>query len=773
MKQYKIIPLILTFLTAGNVSAADLDTLKVVDVEEVLVIAAPKENRKLREQPTAVTLLSQQDMQAAQVNSIKNLTGLVPNMFIPDYGSRLTSAVYIRGIGSRINTPSVGLYVDNIPYIDKSAFDFDYSDIERIDVLRGPQGTLYGRNAMGGLIKIHTKSPFSYQGTDLRIGAGTHNAYNTSLTHYHRVSEHFAFSTGGFYDYEGGFFRNAALENKKTDKSQSAGGRFRGIYLPSENWKADLNVSYEYNDQGGYPYYYTGSVNPATQSEEMKSYIGTISNNRESSYYRNLLNTGLNLEYQAQRFTLSAVTGYQFLKDRMFIDQDFTAKDIYTLEQKQRIHTLSEEIVMKSKGNNRWQWATGVFGFYQWLKTDAPVTFREDGMGMLGQMLGSVIPSKIEVPLPMPGMGINILPSLRPGNSNLLINGNFDTPLLNGALFHQSTFRDLFDLTGLSFTAGLRLDYFSFVKGIVDSQDLSLNISREMLQKDNQLKLIHNALEKKIKNELHAMLANDREKYESFWKEFGRQLKFGAYSDYGMHAELLRDLLLFWSAKEQKMVTLQEYVDKMPAEQKYIYFAAGDSTDRLAKLPAAELVMDKGYDVLLLTEDVDEFCLQIMRTYPRKDAEGKDGTVEFKNVNSGDLGLETEDEKKAAEEATTANKALFDAMKDALDGKVKEVKVSTRLKDHPVCLSADGPLSIEMEKVLSKQPGSEGVKSDKVLELNVNHPVFAVLKAAQEAGDTEKLKKYSALLYAQAQLIEGLPVDDPAAYAEAVCSLMQ
>ena len=202
MKQYKIIPLILTFLTAGNVSAADLDTLKVVDVEEVLVIAAPKENRKLREQPTAVTLLSQQDMQAAQVNSIKNLTGLVPNMYIPDYGSRLTSAVYIRGIGSRINTPSVGLYVDNIPYIDKSAF--------RLRLLRHRthrRTARPARNAVrtqcdGGLIKIHTKSPFSYQGTDLRIGAGTHNAYNTSLTHYHRVSERFAFSTGGFYDYE-------------------------------------------------------------------------------------------------------------------------------------------------------------------------------------------------------------------------------------------------------------------------------------------------------------------------------------------------------------------------------------------------------------------------------------------------------------------------------------------------------------------------------------------------------------------------------------------
>jgi molecular chaperone HtpG len=315
-------------------------------------------------------------------------------------------------------------------------------------------------------------------------------------------------------------------------------------------------------------------------------------------------------------------------------------------------------------------------------------------------------------------------------------------------------------------------DYFSFVKGIVDSQDLNLNISREMLQQDNQLRLIHNALEKKIKNELRAMLLNDREKYEAFWKEFGRQIKFGAYSDYGMHADLLRDLLLFYSAKEKKMVTLEEYVEKMPAEQKYIYFAAGDSTDRLAKLPSAELVLDKGYDLLLLTEDVDEFCLQIMRTAPRKDAEGKDGTVEFKNINSGDLGLESDEEKKAAEDATAENKSLFDSMKDALNGKVKEVKISTRLKDHPVCLSADGPLSIEMEKVLSQQPGSEGVKSDKVLELNANHPVFATLRAAQEAGDTEKVKNYSELLYAQAQLIEGLPVDDPVAYAQAVCALM-
>lgn len=307
-------------------------------------------------------------------------------------------------------------------------------------------------------------------------------------------------------------------------------------------------------------------------------------------------------------------------------------------------------------------------------------------------------------------------------------------------------------------------DHFSFVKGIVDSQDLSLNISREMLQKDSQLKLIRNSLEKKIKNELNAFKNNDREKYEEFFKNFGRQLKFGCYSDYGMHSELLKDLLLFFSAKQQKMVTLDEYVEAMPEDQKCIYFAAGESADRLAKLPAAELVLEKGYDLLLLTEDVDEFCLQVLRNYKEK---------EFKNVNSGDLGLESEEEKKAAEEASAESKELFEAMQKALGDKVKAVKVSTRLKNHPVCLSSEGPLSIEMEKVLRQQPGAEGVKSDKVLELNAQHPVFAVLKAAQEAGDTEKLEKYTKLLFDQALLIEGLPIEDPVAYAQAVCELMK
>lgn len=316
--------------------------------------------------------------------------------------------------------------------------------------------------------------------------------------------------------------------------------------------------------------------------------------------------------------------------------------------------------------------------------------------------------------------------------------------------------------------ADLLPDYFSFVKGLVDSEDLSLNISREMLQHDSQLKLIKTTLERKIKNELAAWLKNDREKYEEFFRNFGLQLKMGCYASYGMNKELLQDLLLFHSAKENKLVTLREYYEAMPEDQKYIYYAAGESTDRLAKLPAAERVLDKGFDILYLTDDVDEFMLQMLRSYGDKEKE-----KEFRNISADDLGIETDAEKEEVKAKNEENKELFEAMKEALDGKVTEVRLSQRLKSHPVCLSSSGPLSIEMEKVLNSMPAQqEKVKSEKVLELNGEHEVFAALKRLFEAGDKEKLAAYSEILYAQALLIEGLALEDPVAYANNVCKLM-
>ena len=316
--------------------------------------------------------------------------------------------------------------------------------------------------------------------------------------------------------------------------------------------------------------------------------------------------------------------------------------------------------------------------------------------------------------------------------------------------------------------ADLLPDYFSFVKGLVDSEDLSLNISREMLQHDSQLKLIKTTLERKIKIELAAWLKNDREKYEEFFKNFGLQLKMGCYASYGMNKELLQDLLLFHSAKENKLVTLREYYEAMPEDQKYIYYAAGESTDRLAKLPAAERVLDKGFDILYLTDDVDEFMLQMLRSYGDKEKE-----KEFRNISADDLGIETDAEKEEVKAKNEENKELFEAMKEALDGKVTEVRLSQRLKSHPVCLSSSGPLSIEMEKVLNSMPAQqEKVKSEKVLELNGEHEVFAALKRLFEAGDKEKLAAYSEILYDQALLIEGLALEDPVAYANNVCKLM-
>ena len=346
--------------------------------------------------------------------------------------------------------------------------------------------------------------------------------------------------------------------------------------------------------------------------------------------------------------------------------------------------------------------------------------------------------------------------------------------------------------------ADLVPDYFNFVRGVVDSADVSLNISRETLQQNRQLRAIAKRVEKKISSDLEDMRDNDREAYEKFFENFGRGLKYGIYSSYGMKAGELADLLLFYSAKEQKMVTLAEYAKAMPADQNAIYYAAGDSRERLAKMPVVTGVLDRGYDVLLLTADVDECTFQAMRTYNAQglpkvyeddaareaaekavadgaEPETEDRALELKNVATGDLDLATEDEKKDAEEATKENESLFTAMKDALGDKVEKVAVSARLTDAPACITTEGPLSLEMERVLRRDPSAEAEgmpKSQRVLELNAKHPVFEKLVAANEAGDAEKIKLYAGLLYDQALLVEGILPEDPVAFAASVCELM-
>jgi molecular chaperone HtpG len=305
-------------------------------------------------------------------------------------------------------------------------------------------------------------------------------------------------------------------------------------------------------------------------------------------------------------------------------------------------------------------------------------------------------------------------------------------------------------------------DYFSFVKGMVDSEDLSLNISREMLQHNRQLKLIAKNIKNKIKGELASMLKEDREAYERFYASFGRQLKYGIYSEYGLNRDELQDLLMFYSSSEKKMVTLDEYVSRMKEDQKYIYYASGESNEKIDKLPQIELVSDKGYEILYFTEEVDEFAIRMLMNYKEK---------EFKSVSDSDLGLAADDEKDAADEQDREARDLLLAMKEILGDKVSDVRLSKRLKSHPVCLSSQGMVTIEMEKVLRTMPTEHDITAQKVLEINGGHPVYKALEEAHK-NDREKLALFTKLLYNQALLIEGLSVEDPLEFSSDICKLM-
>ena len=439
MKKINVLVALASLAVSGIINAEEIpsDSSRIVDLEEVHVIATPKEHGRLRLQPSAVSLLGQTDMVRHGIRSVKGTSLVVPNLYIPDYGSKLTTAVYIRGVGARINTPAASLYVDNIPYYNMSAFDFPFYDIERIDVLRGPQGTLYGRNSMGGLLRVHTRSPFDYQGTDLKLGLATGDWHRrASLTHYHRISPKFAFSAGGYYDGGSGFWHNDT-RHERQDKLESGGGRLRAILKASDRLKFDASISYDYSHEGGYPYFYL---------EDNKE--RGIENNEKTSYRRNMLNGGLNIEWQGKGFVLNAITGVQHLNDRMFMDQDFLSDSIFTLEQKQRLTVLSEELTVKSKANTLWSMVNGISTAKQWLRTTGPVTFRSGGIEMLENNINRFMPDLSSRGITSMGVDIN--------NDELVAGGTFQTPLWNIAAFHQSTL----NITDrLAATLGVRLDY--------------------------------------------------------------------------------------------------------------------------------------------------------------------------------------------------------------------------------------------------------------------------------------------------------------------------
>lgn len=425
-------------LRADEVKTNENDTIKTYNIDEVVITSSTKETNNLRTLPGSVSVFSPQTIASRQIDALKDISSFVPNLYMPDYGSKLTSAIYIRGIGARSSGQSIGLYVDDVPYLDKSTFDFELTDIQRIEVLRGPQGTLYGRNAMGGIVNIYTLSPFNFEGTKLSVSAGNHGQFKAKAAHYNKLSESVGLMVSAYYDRNSGYFLNE-YTGTKADKEESAGGRFKLDWRINRHLTAAYSLAFDYTDQGAFPY---GRYNPETGQ------TAPVRFNDPSSYNRTMLANHLRLEYKTDRIALTSTTGYQYFKDDMKMDQDFDTLSVFTLNQKQKQHAVSEEIALKSMTTHNYQWSFGLYGFYDGLHTDGPVTFKKDGIqGVLQKTFDQIKADNPKMPV-----ALKIL------DDELYIPGSFDTPSYGLALYHQSTYNNLF-VKGLSLTAGLRLDY--------------------------------------------------------------------------------------------------------------------------------------------------------------------------------------------------------------------------------------------------------------------------------------------------------------------------
>ena len=431
-------------LWAENTVVVDNDTIKSMNIDEVVVLSSTKETNDLRTLPGSVSIFTPQQISGRQIDALKDLSSFVPNLYIPDYGSRMTSAIYIRGIGARSSGQSIGMYVDDVPYLDKSTFDFELSDIQRIEVLRGPQGTLYGRNAMGGIVKIYTISPFDFQGKKISLSAGNYGNVKAKASHYGLLNEKIGFTAGVYYDHTNGYFTNE-YTGEKADKENVVGGRLKLEGRFSPRFTASYTFSADYTEQGAFPY---GLYNQSDGT------VAPVSMNDSSAYKRTMFSNQLLMEYKTDRFVLSSTTGYQFFKDDMRMDQDFSPKSIFTLNQTQRQHAVSQELALKSNRARDYQWSLGLYGFYTALKTEGPVTFKEDGIREIFQeAVFDPIYNNVAEKNPN-----TMMPRLVVLDNQLYIPGTFHTPSYGLALFHQSTYNNLF-VEGLSLTAGVRLDY--------------------------------------------------------------------------------------------------------------------------------------------------------------------------------------------------------------------------------------------------------------------------------------------------------------------------
>ena len=530
-----------------------LDTIpKYVTLKRVEIVSSPKQRGELRNYPVSSTLVNERQIQDAGVTSLKGVSTLVPNFFMPDYGSRLTSAIYIRGIGSRIGTPVVGVYVDNVPYFDKTAFDSHFLDVERVDVLRGPQSTLYGRNTMGGLVRIFTKSPLNMREyhTDFNVGYNmADNHLTVGLNHrlLQTAGERLSVSINGYYERGEGFFRND-LTGKKVDGIEGGGVRLRALYLPNDRLTLDAQLSCEYSDEGAYPYFYVGDM---SESGVVHAFDGKIVNNLEGSYRRGVLNASLYGEYKMGKTTFASVTAWQNVADRMFMDQDFISDDIYSLTQKQKINVLSEELAMNSRVGSRWHLISGATFAYQWLNTKGPVNFRKDGVAWLN----SVINTNANAYMPAVSMGpmtMNFIFDDNINGDNLLFDNDFETPSMTTAVFHQSTISNLFGMKNLDVTLGLRLDYekmwmnydawydFRHTYGL--SGKLTGMMNREITMVPPADYDVSNALQGKLSHDYLQLLPHVALKYNMDWGNMYASVSRG-YRSGGYNVQNVSELM--------------------------------------------------------------------------------------------------------------------------------------------------------------------------------------------------------------------------------------